>query len=166
MKITLMMAITADGKIAKNSNHFPDWTSREDKEYFFKVSKEYGVIIMGDKTFYTLPGPLPGRLNVVFTLNKNPEKIDGVKWVSGEPVKILRELEKGGYTKALLGGGAFLNTQFLEKKLIDEIILTIEPKIFGQGLSLFNKDFDINLNLIELKKLNENSFIVRYRVIK
>jgi len=160
-----MMAVTADGKIAKNSDHFPDWTSREDKKYFLKVSKEYGVIMMGDKTFYTLPGPLPGRLNVVFTLNKNPKKIDGVKWVSGEPAKILEDLEKEGYNKALLGGGAFLNTQFLEKNLIDEIILTIEPKIFGQGLSLFNKDFDINLELIELKKLNKNSIAVKYKVI-
>ena len=165
MKVTMMMAVTADGKIAKNSNHFPDWTSKEDKEYFFKVSKEYGVIMMGDKTFYTLPGPLPGRLNVVFTLNKNPKKIKGVKWVAGEPGDILSELGEMGHKKALLGGGAFLNGLFLEKKLIDEIILTIEPKIFGQGLSLFNKDFDINLELLEIKKLNKNSFAVRYKII-
>ena len=59
----------------------------------------------------------------------------------------------------------FKNGLFLEKKLIDEIILTIEPKIFGQGLSLFNKDFDINLELLEIKKLNKNSFAVRYKII-
>ena len=35
-----------------------------------------------------------------------------------------------------MGGGAFLNSLFLEKKLVSEIILTIEPKIFGNRLGL------------------------------
>ena len=64
MKIILMMAMTADGKIAKNSDHFPDWTSKEDKKMFMRVTKEVGVVIMGDKTFFTFPKALPERLLV------------------------------------------------------------------------------------------------------
>ena len=71
----MVMAETLDGKIAKTSNHFPDWTSREDKKFFQRVSKEIGVMIMGDKTFATFPAPLPGRLHVVFTLEENPPEI-------------------------------------------------------------------------------------------
>lgn len=166
MKITMMMAMTLDGKIAKNSNHFPDWTSKEDKKEFFKISKEYGIIIMGGKTFATFPAPLPNRLNVVYTQNENPPIIENVKWVSGDINKILQDLEKNGHTKALLCGGSFLNTLFLERGLIDEIIITIEPKIFGQGLSLFNGDFDINLELQEIKKLNNNTLLLNYKVLK
>ncbi len=164
MKVIMMMAITVDGKIAKDENHFPDWTSKEDKKLFAQVSKEHGVVMMGDKTFSTLPSPLPDRLNVVFTLEKNPPETKGVKWVTGDPVKILKELEQEGYKSAVLGGGTFLNTSFLEKKLIDEIILSIEPKIFGNGLSLFSKDFNIDLELLEVKKINEDAIVVRYRV--
>jgi len=160
-----MMAITLDGKIAKNSEHFPNWTSKEDKKLFAKISREHGVVMMGAKTFATFPSPLPGRLNVVFTLEKDPPEIEGVKWVTGEPEPVLEELEKMGYKSALLGGGAFLNTLFLEKKLIKEIILTIEPKIFGDGISLFNKDFDLNLQLKEVKKINDNAIMVKYEVI-
>ncbi|MFA4834094.1 MAG: dihydrofolate reductase family protein [Patescibacteria group bacterium] len=163
--VTMMMAITLDGKIAKNSEHFPDWTSKEDKKLFAKISREHGVVMMGAKTFATFPSPLPGRLNVVFSLEKNPPAIEGVKWVTGEPEPVLEELEKIGYKSALLGGGAFLNSLFLEKKLISEIILTIEPKIFGDGLSLFNKDFNINLKLLDLQKINEDAIIVKYKVI-
>jgi len=159
------MAITLDGKIAKNSEHFPNWTSKEDKKLFAKISREHGVVMMGAKTFATFPSPLPGRLNVVFTLEKDPPEIEGVKWVTGEPEPVLEELEKMGYKSALLGGGAFLNTLFLEKKLIKEIILTIEPKIFGDGISLFNKDFDLNLQLKEVKKINDNAIMVKYEVI-
>jgi len=49
--------------------------------------------------------------------------------------------------------------------LIDEIILTIEPKIFGSGLGLFSKDLDVNLELIEVKKINDNSIMVKYKTI-
>lgn len=160
-----MMAITADGKIAKTSGHFPDWTSKEDKKIFAEISKKHGVVMMGEKTFATFPSPLKDRLNVVFTLEKNPPKISGVKWVSGEIEPILLELEKMGYTSALLGGGAFLNTLFLEKKLISEIILTVEPKIFGSGLGLFNGDFNINLNLLEIKKINNGSLMLKYKIL-
>ncbi|MCX6766891.1 MAG: dihydrofolate reductase family protein [Candidatus Moranbacteria bacterium] len=193
MKIILMMAMTADGKIAKTSDHFPDWTSKEDKKYFFETTKKHGAVLMGEKTFLTLapkpknnasgtasserdnagsfgegpafPKPLPDRLNVVFTLEKNPPEQENVKWVSGEPEKVLEELEKMGYKSAILGGGAYLNTQFLKKKLIDEIWLTIEPKIFGDGLGIFGGDFDQDLKLISFEKINENSVVAKYKVV-
>jgi dihydrofolate reductase len=166
MKIILMMAMTADGKIAKTSDHFPDWTSREDKKYFFETTKKHGVILMGEKTFRTFPKPLPGRLNVVFTLEKNPPEMEDVKWVSGDEKKVLEELESMGYKSAILGGGAYLNTQFLKKKLIDEVWLTIEPKIFGDGLGIFGGDFNQNLKLVSVEKINESSVVMKYEVVK
>jgi dihydrofolate reductase len=166
MKIIMMMAMTMDGKIAKNSDHFPDWTSKEDKKYFAKISKEAGVVMMGEKTFKTFPSPLPGRLNVVFTLEKNPAEIQGVKWVTGEPEKVINELKGIGYKSAILGGGAYLNGLFLKKGLIDEIIVTIEPKIFGDGLSLFSGDFDVKLEFLGMEKINDDSIVIKYKVIK
>ena len=158
------MASSLDGKIAKNKDHFANWTSKEDKQVFIQTSKDFGMIMMGYNTFKTFPSPLKNRLNVVFTENKELE-IEGVKWVSGEPEKVLEELKTLGFKKALLGGGTSLNTLFLQKKLINEIILTVEPKIFGSGLSLFKDDFDLSLELLELKQINQNSYLVRYKVI-
>ena len=166
LKITMMMAMTLDGKIAKNSNHFPDWTSTEDKKHFAKISKSYGAVLMGEKTFETFPAPLPGRLNVVFTQKNDLPKINNVKWVSGDIKKILSDLEKSGYKKAILGGGCYLNTKFLKMSLIDEIIITIEPKIFGDGLSLFGSDFNIDLKLLKIINLNKNSIALHYKIKK
>jgi dihydrofolate reductase len=75
MKITMIMATTVDGKIAKTSTHFPDWTSKEDKQFFAKESKKAGVIIMGGKTFDTFPRPLKERLNAVVTADKGYKNI-------------------------------------------------------------------------------------------
>jgi dihydrofolate reductase len=161
-----MMAMTADGRIAKSSDHFPNWTSKEDKKMFMDVTKKTGVVIMGDKTFFTFPKPLQDRLNVVFTLLENPPKTENVKWVTGEPEKVLSELEKMGYKSAILGGGAYLNTQFLQKKLIDEIWLTVEPKIFGDGLGVFGGDFNVDLKLLNVEKINEDAVVVKYKVLK
>ncbi|MDR3559650.1 MAG: dihydrofolate reductase family protein [Candidatus Pacebacteria bacterium] len=166
LRITMMMAMTMDGKIAKTSDHFPDWTSREDKKLFQKISKEAGVVIMGDKTFFTFPAPLNDRLNVVFTLEKNPKPIEGVKWVKGEPKEVVAELEKMGHESAVLGGGAYINGLFLQHGLIDEIIVTIEPKIFGEGLGLFKGDFDVDLKLKSIEKINDDSIVLRYAVKK
>lgn len=163
--VTLIMAMTADGKIAKNSTQLANWTSHEDKKLFVEISKQHSVIMMGENTFNTFPKPLPGRLNVVFTKQENPEEINEVKWVSGEPEKVLEELEILGYKSALLGGGATLNSLFLKNKLINEIILTVEPKIFGSGLSLFNEDINADLELITMEKLNENTIMLKYKVI-
>lgn len=165
MKIIMLMAMTLDGKIAKTDNHFPDWTSKEDKKLFAKISKEAGVVIMGDKTFFTFPSPLKERLNVVFTLEENPKPINGVKWVKGEPENVLKELEAMGHKSAVLGGGAFINGLFLQHKLVDEIYITVEPKIFGDGLSLFRGDFDVNLKLIDVEKINDDSVVLKYKVL-
>lgn len=161
----MVMAATLDGRIAKTSSHFPDWTSREDKKFFQRVSKEAGVVIMGDKTFATFPSPLKDRLNVVFTMEENQPVIEGVKWVKGAPEEVMAELEKMGYETAILGGGAAVNGMFLEKKLIDEIYVTIEPKIFGDGLSLFKGDFDVDLKLKEIEKINDDSVVLKYEVV-
>lgn len=166
LKVIMMMAVTADGKIAKNDHHLPtDWTSPEDKKLFSEISKDCGVVLMGEKTFATFPSPLKDRLNVVFVQEMNKPEMPDVKWVTGEPEPVLAELEKMGFTKVLLGGGAYLNTLFLQKKLIDEIILTVEPKIFGQGIGLFNGDCDVKLELLEEKKINENTVVLKYKVI-
>lgn len=163
ISVTLMMAISADGRIAKDSNQLANWTSPEDKKLFMAESQKHGVIMMGENTFKTLPQALPRRLNVVFSKNDQPEQA-GVRFVSGEPEAVLATLEAEGYRSALLGGGCYLNSQFLKRKLISEIILTVEPLLFGRGLPLFDTDFPAQLNLLELKKINEHTFVVRYRV--
>jgi len=161
--VTLMMAISVDGKIAKDKNQLANWTSPEDKKLFVTESKKHGVVMMGENTFNTFPSPLPKRLNVVFSENPKPD-YDNVKYVSGEIEKVLKELEDMGYKSVLLGGGCYLNSLFLKNKLISEIILTVEPKIFGTGLSLFEIDAEASLELESLEKLNHNTLAIKYKV--
>ncbi|PIT88493.1 MAG: dihydrofolate reductase [Candidatus Magasanikbacteria bacterium CG10_big_fil_rev_8_21_14_0_10_36_32] len=169
MKTILLMAITADGKIGKHSKHLADWTSKADKKIFVAETKKAGVIVMGQTTFDTIGKPLPNRLNVVMNLNPDKTKniLEQLEFTNSPPKKLLDELSERGFETVILGGGATINGLFLDAELIDEIWLTVEPKIFGSGLSLFNNvDVNLSLELISLEKIDTNVLQIRYRVIK
>ncbi|MBU0649214.1 dihydrofolate reductase family protein [Patescibacteria group bacterium] len=169
MKVILLMAITLDGKIAKHTNHAATWTSKADKKIFVEETKRAGAIIMGQTTYDTIGRPLPGRLNIVMNLEPDTSRniAQELEFTKTQPKELLAELEKRGFKSVIIGGGATINGLFLKLNLIDEIWLTVEPKIFGQGLSLFNgADVDLNLEFIESKQLDENVIHVRYKVIK
>jgi dihydrofolate reductase len=169
MKIILMMALSADGKIGKHSYHLANWTSREDKQLFVETSKKAGVVVMGENTFKTIGKPLPYRLNVVLTRDiklKANNLPDLLEFTTDSPKELLENLKNRGYETVILGGGAAINSLFLKEKLVDELVLTIEPKLFGDGLGLFsNLDVDLNLKLLEFKKLSPDVVNLKYKII-
>jgi len=168
MKTRLIMVMSLDGVIAKNSEHSPmGWSSPEDKKLYREITKDAGVVIMGGKTFKTIGQPLPNRLNIILTEHPGTDEPNVLEYKSGDLKNILAELEGRGFSKAMICGGTFVNSSFLKENLIDEFQLTIEPKIFGGGMRVFdNIDVDVDLKLIEVKKLNENTVNVLYQVLK
>lgn len=167
MKVILVAALTVDGKIGLTSDHFPDWTEPADKKLFMSVSKKAGVIIMGSKTFDTFGTPLAGRKHVVLTRNAGRAFEGGqVVFTSKKPAEILADLEMEGYSEVVLGGGSNINYLFAREGLLDEIIVTFSPKIFGAGLSLFSDKIIMDLALLETGTLGEHTIFARYRVIR
>ena len=71
MHVSLMVAITVDGKIARASDHYPDWTGSADKRLYVDVTKKAGVMIMGSTTFDIIGRVLPNRKTVVMTRNRD-----------------------------------------------------------------------------------------------
>ena len=162
------MAITLDGKIAQSSDHFPDWTGKADKRFFMETTKKAGCLIMGNTTYKTIGRPLPGRKNVILTrkpgecFHDHDESV--LEFTNKSPEKLLAQLDSEGFLEVVLAGGAQINSLFAP--YIDEILLTISPLIFGNGIGLFSDDLDLNLELQELTTLDENLVLVRYKVIK
>lgn len=165
MKLILVMAVTVDGKIARDTTHFPDWTCSEDKRMFRAVTQQSGVVIMGSRTYQTIGKPLPKRLNVVLT--RQPRRYpasEAMVYTNDPPGLILEKLSARGYDSAALIGGEVINNLFAQSKLINEIIVTIAPKLFGTGLSLFSCAVDMDLALVSLKQLESDHIMLHYRV--
>ena len=167
MKLILVMAVTADGKIARNSMELIDWTGKADKKYFIDVTRKAGVIIMGSKTFDTIGKVLPGRKNIVMTKNTERKSHNSDLIFTDQPAgDILKSLQEEGFEEAVLVGGSVINTLFAKENLIDEIHVTMVPEIFGRGLSLFNEPLDVRLKLLDVKKIDTENILFRYRVKK
>jgi dihydrofolate reductase len=166
MRVSLMVAITVDGKIARASDHYPDWTGRADKRLYVEITKNAGVMIMGSTTFDMIGRVLPGRKSVVMT--RNPDRRsnrDDLVFTQAPPKEILADLAAQGYQTAVVVGGATINQLFAAEGLIDELILTISPYAFGSGLSVFADSVDLKLALEQFWQLDENTLCVRYRVL-
>lgn len=165
MRVILMMALTVDGKIGRDAEHFPDWTGPGDKRLFKELSTRAGAIIMGSKTYATLNKPLPNRLNVIMSRRTHPTPPwENLVYCADPPAVLLDRLAEKGYSEVILAGGATINTLFGRVGLIHEVHVTVSPLIFGQGLSLFNEPVDLPLKLISNQLLEGELLYCRYAV--
>ncbi|PIE62879.1 MAG: dihydrofolate reductase [Desulfobacter postgatei] len=148
MEVILLMASTVDGKIAKNSDQFVDWSGKADKKYFVELTHKAGVMIMGSKTYDTIGSVLPGRLNIVMSRDRSRQSDqDNLVFTDLSPARILEDLSLKGYTSAALIGGATINTLFAKANLITQVHLTLVPRLFGSGLSIFAPPLHLDLSL-------------------
>ena len=174
MKITLAMVMSADGRTTKGDDpNIYSWTSAEDQVHFFSLIAENNLIIMGRKTYESAAEKIrlvPERLRMVMT--KNPDFYadfivkDQLEFSDEEPAALIDRLEKKGFTNALLVGGETLNWHFLKAGLVNKLLLTVEPQLFGSGAGLFSCSLDsLKLELLEQKQLNEQgTMLMRYKV--
>jgi len=166
-----MMAMTVDGVVARDKNQNANWTSKADKKAFVAETKNHGAIIFGQTTYEVIGRPLPNRLNLVLSLtpeNFKDKEIPGtLEFFKGNPEEIIKHLEEKGFASAVLGGGPGTNATFLKAGLVDEILITVEAKIFGAGMNFTEGQIlDLNLELLENKSIGDNAVQLRYKVIK
>ncbi len=167
MKVVLYMAITANGYIAKENNE-TSWSDEEWKSFSEKV-KEIKNLIIGRKTFEIMEQEKEfKKIDNPFTVvvSDKKENNSNFEFVSS-PEQALNLLKEKGFSEVLVAGGGMLNSSFLQKGLVDEIYLDVEPFLFGKGIKLFaENDFETNLELLETKQLSKNTIQLHYRILK
>jgi dihydrofolate reductase len=161
--VFVIAAQTLDGFIAKDSNHPAFWTSKEDKERFVKLTKQAGVCIMGSSTFKTLPRPLKERHNVVYS---RKEKFEGenVETTSEDPIALVQRLETQGFNEIAICGGSAIYSLFLKAGVVDTLYITIEPLLFGKGMTVFSDDMNLQLELKSFEKTEGGTLMLEYKV--
>jgi dihydrofolate reductase len=164
MKISMIAAITADGFIGRNAEHLVDWSSPEDKKFFTKMTKEAGTIVMGSRTFSTLNRALPGRRNIVLTSHPETITTPGVEATDESPKELVERLESEGVGGLAVCGGAMVYAQFMESGLVTDVYLTIEPILFGSGVPLFSGQLEVDMQLADTNKLNDNTILLHYTI--
>lgn len=161
--VFVIAAQTVDGFIAKDSNHPAFWTSKEDKKKFVELTQRAGVCVMGSSTFKTLPRPLKERLNIVYSRNENFEG-ENVETTSEDPIALVKRLEERGYKEIAICGGSSIYSLFLKAGVVDTLYITIEPLLFGKGMTVFTDDMNLQLELKNLEKTETGTLMLEYKV--
>lgn len=116
--ITMIAAIGKNGELGKDDDLI--WKIKEDLQ-FFKNATLNKKIVMGKKTFLSLPGLLEGRVHIVITtsdeLDNNEEII-----VFKDFNKLLEYLNTLDEEVMIIGGASIYN-EFM--KFSDKMLLTI-----------------------------------------
>jgi dihydrofolate reductase len=160
--VFLIAAVTADGFIARDQKHTSfGWNSKEDKKRFVDLTKRAGVVVMGSTTYATLPRPLKERINIVYSTSKT---FEGAETTQKTPTELLAELESRGFKEVAICGGSKIYTMFMQARVVDRVFLTIEPLMFGTGITLFNKDLQCKLNLVSTSQAESGALLLEYTV--
>ncbi|MBS3081039.1 dihydrofolate reductase [Candidatus Pacearchaeota archaeon] len=170
MKIILYMAMSLNGMIAKTNDN-TSWITPEEWNSYSSTVRKAGALIVGRRTYNILTKQpefkeFKNVKLVVVSKKQNPELVNDSHLIAESPEKALELLKD--FKEIIVAGGGILDNSFIEKNLVDEVYIDIEPIILTKGIPLFagEKIIEINLKLIGQKKISENEIQLHYKIIK
>ncbi len=159
------VATSADGRISLTNKTLPDWTSQEDWRFFQTSLAQVEAVIVGRNTYQAAVAPLRKRHTFVLTSQlKKTQRRGTVIFVNPNQVDLAALLQPYK-TVAVLGGGLVYGAM-LERHMLDEIYITIEPLIFGRGKEMFiGSTRTTRLQLLSVRRLNRSgTLLLHYRI--
>ena len=168
MRKTLFLSVSIDGMIADKQGIplFPegaweDWCS---------LVNDIGNVIAGHVSFEQVNNPEAAALHPkhkVVLSSKDLDLADSGWQQAKSPKEALKILEEAGVEEAIIGGGRAVAHSFMREKLVDYIVIDLQPVAFGSGTPVFGDEIDVaHLKLLESKPLNENALRLRYQVLR
>ena len=156
--ISLIWAMDKNNLIGKD-NDLP-WHYSEDLAYF-KEKTMGKTVVMGENTFYSIESrihkPLPGRHNVVATLNTDFQ-YDGVE-VTYDFISYLKEHENDALDIFVIGGKQIYALALPYAK---RLYITHINKEYSGNVYFPKIDYD-KYNVLSIKQVNELDFVVYER---
>jgi len=130
--ISIIAAIGKNRELGKDNKLI--WHIPKDLKRFKKITSG-AVVIMGRKTFESLGHPLPDRVNIVITRDKNyQEKGVIVCYSIEEAIRKSYKLQVTSYKTFIIGGGEIYRQGL---KYADKLYLTVVDKEFPDADTFF-----------------------------
>lgn len=174
MKITLIAAQSLDGFIAKHDVPGSAFASAADQAHLRQALAGFDCSVMGAETYRTSRSLIrermtKPRLRVVLSRSPGVLKLDEIpgtlEFSSASPADLVTSLTSRGHRQCALLGGAQIHSLFLKANLVHELWLTIEPLLFGRGVSLLAEQTDTRLRLIANEALSSDTRLLKYEVL-
>lgn len=158
IQVVLFMVMTINGAVARSNNEdVKVWTSKEDRNFLIEALEKYDAIITGRRSFF---GKIVNKPYYILTHDTHLNSSD-VNLISGTPDYIIKQMEKMGHKKIALLGGLNCIEQFLKENFIDEMFITVEPKMMGAARPfLLEENIEAQFEMVSYKILNKFGTIV------
>jgi dihydrofolate reductase len=173
-KLVYHVAATLDNFISREDGSTEGFPDGEHVQHYFEMLKNYDTVVMGKGTyeagyrFGMKPGAAPYQNMQHYVFSKTlqlEEKDDRLHIVQTDAVKFVKELKSAqGQPIYLCGGGALAGT-LLDAGLIDQVILKLNPLVYGHGIRMFGNSIrQVSLELKECKTYNSPVVLLTYDV--
>lgn len=173
-KISLFIAISLDGYIAKPNNDlsFLKIVEKKGEDYgYAKFTSAIDTLIVGRKTYdYVLKeigsSHYDNGERDIYVITRTPKPSKGrVTFYTGDIAELVKKLKSENGKDIYCDGGAEVINELLKLDLIDEYIISIIPILLGNGTRLFkdgrpeqllelisSKSFDTGLMQLHYKR--------------
>ena len=166
MKRIIYMAITLNGYISRPNGDVDYFSPAVWGNYYPLVKNR--TMIVGRKTYDAMAecdefSRTRSKAVIVLTKNKRFKPALTEHWVARSARSAMAIARKTKSPEVFIAGGSKANTAFLKDKLVDELILDIEPVMIGRGKPfLTDATFDRKFRLSKVTFLNKNFIRLRY----
>ena len=166
---TMIAVASLNGYLARDEKDDMQWTSEEDKKQLHQFLKNHtDISIIGRKTYDLAKHIFQEYPCLILTRDvETKEQVSDHSWkINPEKTSLIEFIEERRWQNISVLGGKEVYTYFLNKNLIDEIRLTIEPVLFDSGMLLFEGLKNApNLSLISSEELGSSgAVLVRYKI--
>lgn len=172
MRVVLIAAQSLDGFITRHETPGTAFTSPEDRAWFPACLAGFDSVAMGGVSYRETREQVRAELDRVprrrFVLTRNPaafaaEVVPGrLEFTAEPPAELLVRLAREGVRDCALLGGSEINGLFLAAGLVDELWLTLEPRLFGTGRPLASGRLDSSWHLDSSERLGPDVLLVKY----
>jgi riboflavin biosynthesis pyrimidine reductase len=175
MQVVLLAVVSLDGCLTRHTDPtMESLSSAADVAHFKRSLADCDATISGRMTYQVDRVRLlesvrrsPGsKRRVVMTSQPSlfrEDRIAGVlDFTNASPSAVLDDLRADGRQRVALLGGAAVYNQFLGEGLVDELIITVEARVFGQGIRLAGtaSPIDPALELQRAEQIGPNTVVL------
>lgn len=173
MTVTMIAVVSLDGCLTRHTGAGASgWASPEDQARYKALSGACDVQLLGAGTyrehreaFQRSARNGPSKL----ILTRTPETFANdvvpghLEFTAEQPAALIARLRSEGRQRIGVLGGSQVYRDYLAADVVDELYLTLEPVVFGQGIRLAgDAPIDVRFRLRDIEKLNPSTLLLTY----
>lgn len=172
-RVYLIAVQSLDGFITRGDRPGTGFASQADQVWFRAALARMDAVIMGAGTYLASRELIqrhltPDRPRYVCTRNPTQFAADAVAdalfFTRANPADLVASIAHSGRRQIALVGGGETNARFLAAGCVDELWITIEPLLFGNGTPLAPGGPDLPLRFLSHEFLSADALVLKYEV--